>query len=130
MSGTDGKWTDKQIDQQTTEGCENFKIAFFQVAAILSSVFISQSISVYMEMFQRRAHQRQSHVFSTAGRSEILPTNSVPEDPQRVLRLCVCARVRASMCVCVCISCICMSVAVDAMMESTGVKCCVHSYPH
>lgn len=39
-----------------------------------------------MEMLQRRADQRKSHVFSTAGRSEVLTTNSVPEGPQRDLR--------------------------------------------
>lgn len=64
--------------------------AVFQVAAILSSIFISQSISVYMEMLQRRADQRKSHVFSTAGRSEVLPTNSVPEGPQRPVPVCCC----------------------------------------
>lgn len=37
------------------------------------------------------------------------------------LRVCMCARV--------CFSCICMSAAVYVMMESAGVKCCVHSYP-
>ena len=69
----------------------------FQVAAFLSSIFILQSISVCMEMLQRQAHQRRSHVFSTAGRSEVLPTNLVPEDPQRGLRQCV----RAATCLCV-----------------------------
>lgn len=39
-------------------------------------------------MLQRQADQRKSHVF-TAGRSEVLPTNSVPEDPQRGLCQCV-----------------------------------------
>lgn len=58
----------------------------FWVAAILSSIFVSQSISANMEMLQRQADQRESHVFSTAGRSEVLPANSVPEAPQRSMR--------------------------------------------
>lgn len=71
---------------------------------MLSSVFISQTISVYMEMLQRRAHQRRRHVFSTAGGSEVLLTNFVPEDLQRGLCQCVClcaVFVRAAMCLCV-----------------------------
>lgn len=116
---------DTDRSDRLIEGCENLKIfGVSKVAAILSSIFISQCISVYMEMLQRRAHQRRSHVFSTAGRSEVLPTNSVPEDPQRGLCQCVCVCTR------VCFSCICMSVAVYVMVESAGVKCCVHSYPH
>lgn len=85
-----------------------------------------------MEMLQRRAHQRRCHVFSTAGRSEVLPANSVPEDPQRSAP--VCARLLLHVCVCtrVCLfffSCICISAAAYVMMESTAVKCCVHSHP-
>lgn len=34
-------------------------------------------------MFQTPADQRESHVFSTAGRSKGLPANSVPAGPQR-----------------------------------------------
>ena len=37
----------------------------------------------------------------------------------------VCVLLRVCMCARVCFSCICMS---DIMMESAGVKCCVHSY--
>ena len=48
-----------------------------------------------MEMLQRWAHQRRSHVFSTAGRSELLPANSVPEAPQRSEQACVCRYVFA-----------------------------------
>lgn len=61
-------------------------------------------------------------MFSTAGRSEVLPANSVPEDPQRGLckcvRACVCMHLcmllPVCVCTCVCFSCICMSVAVYA----------------
>lgn len=94
--------------------CEKLKnCCFSQTAAILSSIFISQNISVYMEMFQTPADQRESHVFSTAGRSKGLPANSVPAGPQRGQRSPACAHV----------SCMCALVFLFMHMQVHGSLC-------